>query len=156
MPSGILIGALVHASIARVHALRGNIDVPLQRRIMARALQTVHKCAHIIVTWKKAPSILNDFHRSLVDITKYWSMVCHCSFPGCDYVPVANCGLLSACNCCSAYTLMSPRCRAAIPSHAARAADRVVIVGMRAVTAARRIAFSSNQGSMPCGVLTIR
>ena len=38
---------------------------------------------------------------------------------------------------------------------AARAAASVVIVGMRAVTAARRIAFSSKNGSGPCGVLTI-
>ena len=40
-----------------------------------------------------------------------------------------------------------------MPSAAARAAASVVIVGMRAVTAARRIAFSSNQGSSPVGVL---
>src|ERR1039457_5261354 len=34
----------------------------------------------------------------------------------------------SACKCCSAFTLTSPRCRAAIPSAAARAAASVVIV----------------------------
>ena len=49
----------------------------------------------------------------------------------------------SACNCCNAFTFTSPRCNAAIPSAAARAAASVVIVGMRAVTAARRMAFSS-------------
>ena len=38
---------------------------------------------------------------------------------------------------------------------AAVAADSVVMVGIRAVTAARRIAFSSNHGSTPCGVLMI-
>src|SRR5690242_1816803 len=60
---------------------------------------------------------------------------------------------LSACSCCNALTFTSPRCRAAMPSAAARAAARVVIVGMRAVTAARRIAFSSKNGSCPAGVL---
>ena len=63
--------------------------------------------------------------------------------------------LRSACKCCSAFTFTSPRCSAAMPSAAARAAASVVIVGMRAVTAARRIAFSSNHGSSPVGVLTI-
>src|SRR5580704_1644880 len=61
----------------------------------------------------------------------------------------------SACRCCNACTRTSPRCNAAIPSAAARAADSVVIVVIRAVTAARRIAFSSNHGSAPCGVFTI-
>src|SRR5271157_2396912 len=62
---------------------------------------------------------------------------------------------LSACNCCSAYTFASPRCSAAMPSQAARAAESVVMVGMWAMTAARRMAFSSNQGSTPWGVLMI-
>src|SRR5579862_9583022 len=62
----------------------------------------------------------------------------------------------SACKCCNACTRSSPRCRAAMPSAAARAAESVVMVGIRACTAARRIAFSSNQGSTPCGVFTIR
>src|SRR5216684_95953 len=61
----------------------------------------------------------------------------------------------SACKCCNAFTFTSPRCSASIPSAAARAAESVVIVGIRAVTAARRIAFSSNQGSIPLGVFTI-
>jgi hypothetical protein len=55
----------------------------------------------------------------------------------------------SACKLCNACTLTSPRCRAAIPSAAARAAEIVVIVGIRAVTAARRMAFSSKNGSTP-------
>lgn len=50
---------------------------------------------------------------------------------------------LSACSCCNALTFTSPRCSAAMPSAAARAAASVVMVGMRAVTAARRMAFSS-------------
>src|ERR1700748_2191050 len=45
----------------------------------------------------------------------------------------------SACKCCNACTWTSPRCKNAMPSAAARAADRVVIVGIRAITAARRI-----------------
>src|SRR5271157_608350 len=63
--------------------------------------------------------------------------------------------ILSAWSCCSAYTLASPRCRAAMPSQAERAAESVVMVGMWAMTAARRMAFSSNQGSTPWGVLMI-
>src|SRR5215467_1894672 len=61
----------------------------------------------------------------------------------------------SACSCCNALTFTSPLCSAAMPSAAARAAASVVMVGMRAVTAARRMAFSSKKGSGPCGVLTI-
>src|ERR1700689_553979 len=61
----------------------------------------------------------------------------------------------SACSACSACRRTSPRCRAEMPSAAARAAESVVMVVMRAVTAARRIAFSSKYGSGPCGVLTI-
>ena len=49
----------------------------------------------------------------------------------------------SACSACKACTRTFPRCRAAIPSAAARAAESVVMVVMRPVTAARRIAFSS-------------
>lgn len=61
----------------------------------------------------------------------------------------------SACKCCNALTFTSPRCNAAIPSAAARAAASVVIVGILAVTAARRMAFSSNHGSKPVGVFTM-
>src|ERR1035441_9228291 len=51
-----------------------------------------------------------------------------------------TCSAWSACKAC---TRTSPRCRAEIPSAAARAAESVVIVVMRPVTAARRMAFSS-------------
>src|SRR5580704_2596872 len=61
----------------------------------------------------------------------------------------------SAWRCCKAWTRTSPRCSAAMPSAAARAAESVVMVGIRAVTAARRMAFSSNQGSAPVGVFTM-
>ena len=47
---------------------------------MTRALPAMHKGAHVIVTWRKAPPILDDFHRSLVDIAKYLSFVCHVHF----------------------------------------------------------------------------
>jgi len=71
----------------------------------------------------------------------------------------SSCALLaavcSACKCCKACTRTSPRWRAEMPSAAARAAESVVIAVMRAVTAARRIAFSSKYGSGPCGVFTI-
>jgi predicted metal-binding protein len=55
----------------------------------------------------------------------------------------------AACNSCKAKTLSVPRCSAAIPSAAARAAESVVMVGMRAITAARRIAFSSKPRLLP-------
>lgn len=69
--------------------------------------------------------------------------------------PYTTAATLAACNACNAFTLSVPCCNAEIPSAAARAAATVVIVGIRASTAARRIAFSSKNVSCPRGVLTI-
>src|SRR4051794_20757768 len=55
----------------------------------------------------------------------------------------------SAWSCCSARTFTVPRWIAAMPSAAAMAAESVVIVGMREVIAARRMAFSSKNVSAP-------
>src|SRR5215510_12525163 len=69
-----------------------------------------------------------------------------------DLVLKADGWMLPACHCCMERTLILLRWSAAMPFAAAQAAAIVVMVGMRLVTAARRMAFSSNHGSALCGV----